>query len=776
MNSCSKKILFILILIFILFLGFYLYFCKKNIFENYDNINIYDKYFITNKITDNVIVIEQINDGINISIMSSGTGTIEYTNLNMHLSQNHSDILDVNSINGQYWCFNYNSEILTENPNTSSSCKDQGNIGTIDLSQYDSNQIFEEAIFFENGTMITFDYTGTHMIIENIPKPNSNVSVQTIFALSQYDYTNLNGNSITLLYYNGKAKVNNFFYKGSCNINSFGTSDSTENNINFMKTLAFYSPTNQKVSILGFNNGCFIDGSQSGSLLRFIGISAVIQFDFSGNNDILEIWNLTLSNYFYYNTKNEYGVSNTENSIYNTSQSNRNYWNMRTLGMFPYTESIQSIIKNSNTISYSNIDQIIIYNPQSQNNLAILIQVDTCPYGQNQGNNLPQGSNNWSLTISSIVYNSTKKTISINPKAVSKFSFNLNCGEGDIIDFIVNNGESINNTMYFYYNSNNVMGNNKTSKSSPPSNIEGKYGNGGTDMNVFPNNMPFKISGVTLPSQNYPYAFRNNPPNQLIFENTINFTNNLKMGIDINGNCILKGNSCQAEFNIAKTNMGGNLNIFGISKAGGFVPQYNNFIYNGKTNQTAIGYLFNSGIIQVLEYSENQTCFDKNLHIITETTGNYNYGTSIPDEENSNGGPYWSCQSMEYNLKNGFILQFSEGYQNSYGEMISSNTIALLDYNITPSTLVSEASNNIINGTIQNLIYTIEFSNGIEIIGNNGLFQISGLYGSFSINSNNNSNYLFQIQNNSIQLNNKNNNNNLILTYENNDNSLEITP
>lgn len=786
MNSYCKSFLFILLLIIILFLGFYRLSSKKNIYENYNNIESYDKYILINSISNYVIIIESNINGIIINAASTEKSAVTYSYLKMNLNQVSGDILDIENLNGQYWYFNYSSKYGTLGTNTNS-CSDETNGQIIDLSQYNQNQIFENAIFFKNGTMITFDLKGTHMIIGKIPQVNSIPKVQIICALTQMDMTNLNGNTMTILYNtqerirenkieffnlkkSSKVKkivdnidssdininINNFYYNGGCNSNNYGT---TKNNINFMDTLAIFSPTNNSVSILSFNNGCFIDGSQSGSLLRFIGIGATIQFDLSGKSDIFQIWNIRLSNYFYYNIINKIGTLSSNKSIYTKY---KNYWNMLTLGMFPYTGSIKSISENSNNLSFSGIDQIIIYNPQSQNNFAILIQVDTCPYGINQGNNLPQGSNNWSLTISSIIYNYSKKTISINPNAVSKFSFNLNCAEGDIIDFIINNGGTTNNTMYYSYNSNGTGGNNLSSGSSVPPNIEGTYEKGGTSFSVFPNNLPYNTKEITLPNTKNPYSFRNNPPNQLIFENTINFMDNVQLGIDINGNCILKGKSCQVEFNIAKTNMGSNLNIFGINSSGEFEPQYNNFIYNGTTNQTSIGNLFNSGTIQVLEDTTNQSCFSSYLKPITETTGNYIFGIPIQSEASSYGGPFWSCQNMEYNLKNGFILQFLNGYQNSYGEEILSNSIALLDYKITPLTLVSESKNNIINETTQNSIMSLQFSNGMEIMGSSdGLFQISGLYSIFSLNTDNTSSNLFQIENNI-------NNNMMFLEYETN--------
>lgn len=812
MNSYCKSFLFILLLIIILFLGFYRLSSKKNIYEHYNNIETYDKYILINSISNYVIIIEGNINGIIINAASTEKNASTYSYLKMNLNQNYSDIFDIQNVNGQYWYFNYSSNYGTLGTNTNS-CSNEKNGQIIDLSQYNQNQIFENAIFFKNGTMITFDLTGTHMIIGKIPQVNSISKVQIICALTQQDMTNLNGNSMTILYNNNdtieffnpekkffgnfskkmnktakkikktvvdakenslNTNINNFYYNGGCDSNKYGT---TENNVNFMQTLAIFSPTNKNVSILSFNNGCFIDGSQSGSLLRFIGNSGTIQFDLSGNYDILQIWNLTLSNYFYYNVKNQIGISKVQYSTYTLSQKNRNYWNMLKLGMFPYTQPIQTILDNSNILIYKGIDQIIIYNPNSKNNLAILIQVDTCPYGVYQGNNLPQGSNNWSLTISSIFYNPKTKTISLNLNAVSKFSFNLNCGQGDILDFIVNNGNSVNNTMYFRYNSDNELGNLVAGQATVSKSVQEPYGSGGTNLSVYPNNYPYGNTNSKFPSVTYPYAFRNNPPNQLIFENTITFVDNLQMGIDINGNCIIKGPSIQTELNIAKTNMDKNINIYGIDSSGNFNPVINNFSYNGNSNKTSIGTGIRSGTIQLLENVEqdaNYTIIKEKAQVINETSGDFDFGISIPDKTNSNGGPFWSYESIQNDLKNGYILIFPNGYQNSYGTQVGKNSIALIDFKkITPLNLISESTTNIINGNTQeNPISELLFSNNINIIANGGIFGITGLFGFFGINTGNNSDFILKIQNNSLIMNGQTNKN--LILNNTGDNSLEF--
>jgi len=259
----SKKLLFLILLILLLFLGFYIYHKKNPIFENYTDIETYDIYFLTNTINDNIIVIEGGGNGIIITSASKGKKVIGYSYLKMNLKQESSDILDIQNTNGQYWYFNYSSHWGALNTNLNSSCKNERTGNTVDLSKFDKNQIFENAIFFKNGTMITFDITGTHMIIGKVPITNSISNVQSIFALSQYDKLNLNGNSMTVLYYNGKD-IHNFYYNGSCGINNYGTS---KNTINFMDTLATLSPSNKKISVLQFSSGCFIDGTQPNFLL-----------------------------------------------------------------------------------------------------------------------------------------------------------------------------------------------------------------------------------------------------------------------------------------------------------------------------------------------------------------------------------------------------------------------------------------------------------------------------------------------------------------------------
>jgi hypothetical protein len=746
----------------LLFLGFYIYHKKNSIFENYTDIETYDIYFLTNTINDNIIIIEGGSNGIIITSASKGKKAIGYSYLKMNLKQSSSDILDIQNANGQYWYFNYSSHWGALHTNLNSSCKNQRTGNTVDLSKFDKNQIFENAIFFKNGTMITFDITGTHMIIGKVPITNSISNVQSIFALTQYDKLNLNGNSMTVLYYNGKD-INNFYYNGSCGINNYGTS---KNNINFMDTLATLSPSNKKISVLQFSNGCFIDGSQPGFILRFIGEASVIQFDLSGNYDILQIWNIFLGNYFYYNTANKVGITQTRYSTYTLSQKNRNYWDMQKLNLLPYP--IRAL-ETPNTFSF--IDQIVIYNNVSLSQPAILIQVDTCPYGQTQGNNLPQGSNNWSLTISSIFYDNNKKTIRINPNAVSKFSFNFNCGKGDLIDFIVNNGKSKNNTMYYYYNSGNITGNNKTSSSTPPPYIKGNYGNGGTDRSVFPNNVPFGTGDIVLPTKKYPYAFRGSSPNRLVFENTITFSDNTQMGIDKHGNCILKGSSTQVEFNIAKINQGNNLNIFSINSDGSFNPSYNNFMYNGTTEETPIASNQISGDIKPLQDVKNAKCYNDILEnsFIQNSKDehlDYQFLGSIPIKKNNEIGLYWSCDSIQNDLKNNYIIRFSNGYETPYGEELGKNTTVLLLFKLTPSELVSESPINIMNGKVLSKpIKKISFSNGISISGN---LVIQGLYGSIFFNMGSTQKYMMEIVNRSIGGSSKN----AILNYNDGKNEL----
>ena len=750
MNFSTKKILLIISFILILFLGIFIFSKKNPILENYTDIETFDIYFLKNTITDNVIVIEGRGNGIIITSASKGKKTMGYSYLKMNLKQDSSDILDIQNANGQYWYFNYDSHYGSLNTNSNSSCKNEMPGNTVDLSKFDKNQIFENAIFFKNGTMITFDITGTHMIIGKIPITNSVPNVQLIFALFQHDKINLNGNSMSMLFYNGKD-IQNFYYNGSCGINEYGTS---KNNINLMDTLATLSPDNKKISVLQFNSGCFIDGTQHSFLLRCVGEGSVIQFDLSGNYDIFQIWNISLSNYFYYNTKNQIGISQTRYSPYTFSQKNRNYWDMEKLNLLPYP-----IRSREGSKTFSFIDQIVIYNNNSLSQPAILIQVDTCPYGQIQGNNLPQGSNNWSLTISSIFYDMNKKTIRINPNAVSKFSFNFNCGKGDLIDFIVNNGKSKNNTMYYYYNSGNMTGNNKNTNSTPPPHIKGKFNRGGTEMNVFPNNLPYKTGDILLPTKKHPYAFRGNSPNRLVFQNAITFSNNTKIGIDLHGNCILKGSSTQVEFNIAKTNQGNNLNIFSINSDGSFNPSPNNFMYNGTTTDTPIASNQISGAVKPLQDVKNAKCYNNILEnsfvqSSKDENLNYDFEGTIPNKKNNKIGLYWTCNNIENDLKNKNIIRFPNGYETPYGEELGKNTTLLLLFKITPSELVSNSPINIVNGeVISKPIEKISFSNGMSILGN---LIIQGLYGSIYFNMGSKKKHMIEILNYSVGSNKKN--------------------
>ena len=134
-------------------------------------------------------------------------------------------------------------------------------------------------------------------------------------------------------------------------------------------------------------------------------------------------------------------------STYNISSNNLNYIDLKKNNLLPYTSSIQSTINSNNSIQYFYVDQLIIYNPNSTNNLAILIQVDSVLYIKNMGGTIPVGKNNYALTISSILFNPSTNTITSNKNSISKVALNFNAQSSSIFEFIVNNGGNSNNTV-----------------------------------------------------------------------------------------------------------------------------------------------------------------------------------------------------------------------------------------------------------------------------------------------------------------------------------------
>lgn len=560
MKFSFKKLIIVILLLFLFFLIYYKCFYDKNkeVLESYDNIYVYDTIYIKNNINDNIIVITSMNInngeiqttvrelGFNIFITSSNINSnpTYFTSMNFDLN-GQIDIIDVHSPNGQYWYFNYASNAgnyVPKNP-----CKT--NIGTgfkpIDLSLVPQSHIFENGIRFQNGSILTFDITGQYLVFEKVPQVMKSNLIQAIFNLGNSQ--GLYGNNMVILNQNLDSPANYYYYNGSCGQNHSQPNPSDGGTINNVQTRGIYISGNIQ-SILQFNNGCFIDGSISGPIIRFIGNNGVIQFDFSGSYDILQIWNLIKRNYFYYNLNHQAGVSNTKYSVFNISQSNRNYWSTLKTNLLPYTPYIEKLIYN-NSLQFSYIDQIVIYNPNSTNKHAILIQVDTAYWNSFHGNNLPQGSNNYSISINSIIYDPQTSKVTTNPNSISRFLFNFNNGHGDIVNFT-------NGSYYFYYN------------------YSGNYGNlhiqnGTTNITLCPNNIA-NGSNTQIPTQKNPYAFRIaetfKTPNLLVFENTITFNGGLQIGIDNNGNCIWKGKTGQIEFILSKHNIGvNNINIFALN-------------------------------------------------------------------------------------------------------------------------------------------------------------------------------------------------------------------
>jgi len=310
--------LFLLLFLFVLFLLFFFISKRKiPILEYYTPTTLYDGIYIINTVSTKVICIEtNENDGLQISIKDSSKNPTYNAILKMNLNSG-SDILDIQCANGNYWYFNYSSDYGVETKCSNVGNSNVGNGETIDLSSIPTSQIFQNALLFENGTMITFDITGTHMIISTIPT-NSSQSSQCIFALGSYDTGNLAGNTMVLLDTVGNIPNNYFYYNGSCGVNNYGGNNG-RNGMNPFETIAIYVPSNISQSILPFSNGCFIDGSISSfptgtQCLRFIGTSGIIQFNLNNTDDILQIWNPSLSNYFYYNYSNIVGISDTKNN------------------------------------------------------------------------------------------------------------------------------------------------------------------------------------------------------------------------------------------------------------------------------------------------------------------------------------------------------------------------------------------------------------------------------------------------------------------------------
>lgn len=526
------KFFILLLFLFILFLCFFILSKKKlPLYEHFTPKTLSSGFYIINTVSTKVICIE-VNgiNGLKISMKDS----IEKTNYNSFLKFNLNtgdDIVDIQCANGNYWYFNYSSKYGTEESCTIVGDNNEAVGEFIDLSSISSSQIFQNALLFENGTIITFDITGTHMIISTIPS-NSFQSAQCIFALGSYDYDNLLGNTMVLLNSSLDPPSNYFFYNGSCGINNYG--GNKKNGINPFETLAIYVPNNKTQSILPFSNGCFIDGSISSfptgeKSLRFVGSNAVINLNLNNTYDLFQIWNPSLSNYFYYNYSNEVGLIDTKFSLYSSGNS---YWNMYSLNLLPYTPSLPF-----KDIGFSYIDQILIYNPDSSNKLAVLIQVDTNTYFNKMV--VPEGANNYSITISSVFYENG--TISGNSNAISRFFFNLNSLSSNIIDF--NFGE-----LYLTTNNDNKFLLNEKGK----------------------NQLFSLVPNISTP------AIRNKPPNLLIFENVINFEGGTQIGIDSSGNCIWKGSTAQIEYNIAELHGGFTFCMYGINSNGTWNESMNN--------------------------------------------------------------------------------------------------------------------------------------------------------------------------------------------------------
>ena len=309
------------IICFSLILFLVLYFlckCKKEINESYDNIYVYDTIYITNNINDNIIVITSmnVNNGILENTINNNGLTIYLTSSNINstpsyftylkfLLNGQLDIVDIQSANGQYWYFNYKSETGTLN-DAGKSCSNSAQLfSPIDLSLIPKSHIFENGIKFTNGVLITFDVSGNYIVFENEPKINTLNNIQCIFNLGDRNNNNteLAGNNMVLLYANNPPPENYYYYNGSCGYNDSGTNSSEGVSISNVETRGIYVSSSSQ-SIIQFNNGCFIDGTLSGSTIRFIGTTGVIQFVLNGNYDIFQIWTLIQSKYLYYNKFN----------------------------------------------------------------------------------------------------------------------------------------------------------------------------------------------------------------------------------------------------------------------------------------------------------------------------------------------------------------------------------------------------------------------------------------------------------------------------------------
>lgn len=550
--------LIILLIIFIFISG------PKNIsFEYFTPKTLLKGIFITNTVTSKVICIEENGKkGLQISMKDSKKVPSYFSILNLNLNDgSSSDIFKILCANGNYWYFNSNSKY--DSVNECSTIEEENtSLGEfIDLSSIPTSQIYQNALFFENGTMITFDRDGEHMILSTVPT-NTLQSSQCIFALGSYDLKNLLGNTMILLHSSGEPPKNYFFYNGSCGINSFG--NNKKNGINPLETLAIYVPSNQSESILAFSNGCFIDGSlktfSSGEKsLRFIGNYGVLNFNLNKTYDMFQIWNIPLSNYFYYNYSNQSGV--LESSI-NKYTSGKSYWNMHSSNLLPYVPNL-----SFREIDFNFIDQILIYDPNSEKNLAILIQVDTNTYFQKKI--VPNGANNYAISFSSVIYD--KGEIKINKDAVSKFFFNLNSfSESDIIDF--NFGKK-----YLTVQKSKELGLEKN------------------------------LSRFSLFSNVSTLAFRNKPSNLLVFENNINFKGGTQIGIDKNGNCIWKGKRAQIQLNMGTLENNFNFSIFSFSSTGKIQKTSNNFFANEQRILNPNPNLPLSTVPSVLVSDENST-------------------------------------------------------------------------------------------------------------------------------------------------------------------------
>ena len=670
------KFFILLLFLFILFLCFFILSKQKiSFYEYYTPKTLYDGFYITNTVSTKVICIEV--NGIN-GLKVSMKDTVETVNYNSFLKFNlnrGSDIVDIQCANGNYWYFNYSSKYGTEENCSIIGDNNESEGEMIDLSSISSSQIYQNALIFENGTMITFDITGTHMIISTVPTNNFQ-SAQCIFALGSYDYDNLLGNTMVLLNNTINPPSNYFFYNGSCGINNYG--GNTKNGINPFETIAIYIQNNKTQSIIPFSNGCFIDGSISSfpsgeKSLRFIGSNGIINFNLNNTYDMFQIWNPSLSNYFYYNYSNQVGIIDTKYSIYS---SGNNYWNMYSLNLLPYTLNIPF-----KDINYSYVDQILIYNPNSNNNLAILIQVDTNTYFNKMI--VPDGANNYAITISSILYENG--TITPNPNATSRIFFNINSVSSNSIDFNFGN-------TYLTFNDNNTFDLNKTVNKE--------------QFSLFPN-----ISTL---------AIRNKPTNLLVFENTMNFEGGTQIGIDANGNCLWRGSTAQIEFNIAKLNNGYSFCMYGINSDGSFNYNVNNFFSTSKNISNPIGQNISSGV----EYTLPNSCG-------YEKTGN-----TLENNTIQSGGNV-SCKNVpNINPENNLLYRIING---KYSIIEPNFTPSTLVSNNNSSNIINDISNI-------TLLSNITFSNGIQFKVNKNSLILEGFSGNFISYLNNKNGNIIEIE------------------------------